>query len=101
MTMRHGKIFLIAAPVALSLLASPMAHAEWGHRGGGWGGGGGGWGGHEGGWGRGGYEHRGGGGAWVAGTLLGLGAAAVIGGVLASQPTYYAPPPVVYAPPQP
>src|ERR1700686_2478484 len=80
--MSYGKMFLIAAPVALSLLAAPAAHAEWGHRGGGWGGY------------HGGYEHRGGNGGAIAGALLGLGAAAVIGGVIASQPAYYPPPPV-------
>jgi hypothetical protein len=77
------KALLIAAPVALGLLAAPAAHADWHGRGGGW---------HGGGW-HGGYHH----GPGVGGALLGLGAAAVIGGVIASQA--YAPPPVVYAPP--
>ncbi|HEY4040734.1 MAG TPA: hypothetical protein VGM32_02695 [Rhodopila sp.] len=93
--MMRFKALLIAAPIAAGLLAAPAAHAEWhGHGGGGWHGGG--WhGGHEGGW------HRGPG---VAGAILGLGAAAVVGGVIASQayappPVYYAPPPVYYAPP--
>jgi hypothetical protein len=92
------KALLIAAPIAAALLAAPAAHAEWrGHGGGGWHGGGGGW--HGGG-----YRHDRGPG--VAGAILGLGAAAVIGGVIASQayapppPVYYAPPPVYYAPPQ-
>ena len=75
--MRHGKIFLIAAPVALGLLAAPAAHAEWRH--GGWG-------------------HRGPG-FPIVGALLGLGAAAAVGAAIASQPAYYPPPPVVYAPP--
>ncbi len=80
---------LIAAPVAVGLLAAPAAHADWHGRGGDW---------H----GRGGYEHGGydrghHGGPGIAGAILGLGAAAVIGGVIASQA--YAPPPVVYAPP--
>ena len=89
--MSYGKILLVAAPVALSLLTAPMAHAEWGHRGGGWG--------HEGGY-RGGYYH-GGGPGWAGAALLGLGAAAVIGSVIAAQP-YYAAPPAYYAPqPQP
>ena len=37
----------------------------------------------------------------MVGALLGLGAAALIGGVIASTqpPAYYAPPPVAYAPP--
>lgn len=49
---------------------------------------------------RGGYYHRGFGvGGFVAGTLLGLGTAAVIGGALA--PAYVVPPPVFYAPPRP
>jgi hypothetical protein len=33
--------------------------------------------------------------------LLGLGAAAVVGGIIASQPAYAPPPPVYYAPPPP
>ena len=83
--MRRFKSLLIAAPVAAGLLAAPAAHAEWrGHGGYGWHGG---YGNYHGGW-------RGPG---VAGALLGLGAAAVVGGVIASQA--YAPPPVVYAPP--
>jgi hypothetical protein len=87
--MRTWTSLLIAAPVALGLLAAPTAHADWRHHGGGWGNG---WHGHE---------HRGNGNA-VAGALLGLGVAAVIGGVIASQqPYYYAPPPVAYAPPPP
>jgi hypothetical protein len=83
--MRRFKSLLIAAPVAAGLLAAPAAHAEWrGHGGYGW---------------HGGYGHYHGGwrGPGVAGALLGLGAAAVVGGVIASQA--YAPPPVVYAPP--
>ena len=102
--MRHAKILLIAAPLAVSLLAAPAANAEWGHRGGGWSGHGGGWGGHGGGWGgHGGWGYRGGyrGPGPIAGALLGLGAAAVIGGVIASQPYYYAPPPPVAYAPQP
>ena len=87
--MGYVKTLLIAAPVAFGLLTAPVAHAEWrGH-------GGGGWGNHSEGWGggyRGRYEHRGNGGA-LAGALLGLGAAAVIGGIIASQP-----PAVAYAP---
>jgi hypothetical protein len=85
--MLRFKALLIAAPVAAGLLASPMAHAEWrGHGGGGWRG----------------HEHHGGPG--VGGVILGLGAAAVIGGVIASQayappPVYYAPPPAFYPPP--
>ena len=105
--MTHWKTLLIAAPVALGLLAAPAAHAEWrggggwGHHEGGWGHRDGGWGRHEGGWGyRGGYEHRSYG-VPLAGALLGLGAAAVIGGVIASQqpPVVYAPPPAYYPPP--
>jgi hypothetical protein len=79
--MWHFKALLIAAPVAAGLLAAPAAHAEWrGHGGGGW----------HGGYGRG---H----GPGVVGAILGLGAAAVVGGVIASQ-AYAAPPPVYYAP---
>ena len=105
---------LIAAPVAVGLLAAPAAQAEWrGHdddRKGGWDRG------HQGHHGHyrseGHYRHHGGGhnGA-LTGALLGLGALAVFGGVLAAQPyyaqpyyaqPYYAPPPpVVYAPPPP
>lgn len=93
------KAFLIAAPLAAGLLMAPAAHADW-HGHGGW---------HGGGYEHGGYEHggysRGFRGPGVGGVLLGLGAAAVIGGVIASQsyappPVYYAPPPVYYAPPQ-
>ena len=80
------KSLLIAAPVALGLLAAPAAHADWRGRGGY---------GH-------GYYHRGPG---IGGALLGLGAAAVIGGVIVSHAyappprVVYAPPPVYYAPP--
>ncbi len=82
--MTNLKTLLIAAPVALGLLAAPAAHAEWrGH----------------GGWGHRGYYHGGGGGV-LAGALLGLGAAAVVGGIIASQPhVVYAPQPGYYAPP--
>src|SRR5689334_24987441 len=89
--MRIWSTLLVAAPVAAGLLAAPAAHADWrGHhewRGGGW---------HQG-WQ---HEHHDNGAA-IAGAVLGLGAAAILGGVLASQqPTYYAPPPpVAYAPP--
>ena len=90
--MTYMKSLLIAAPVAVGLLSAPVAHAEWrGHGGGGhggWGHRGGGWGGHH-------------GNGALTGALLGLGAAAVIGGVIASQPQYYAPPPPVYYAPQP
>lgn len=84
--MRTWTSLLVAAPVAMGLLAAP-AYADWGHRGRGW---------H-------GYERHydhGHGGA-VTGALLGLGAAAVIGGIIASTqpPVYAAPPPVAYAPP--
>jgi hypothetical protein len=103
--MTRSKAFLIALPLAAGLLASPMAHAEWHGGGGGWHGGGGGW--HGGGYGRGygGGWHGGDHGPGIAGAILGLGAAAVLGGVIASQayapppPVYYAPPPVYYAAP--
>jgi len=94
------KACLIAVPVAAGLLlAAPAAHAEWRGHGGGhgeWHGGG------RGEWHGGGHGH---GGPGVVGALLGLGAAAVVGGVIASQvyapppPVYYAPPPVYYGPP--
>jgi hypothetical protein len=86
--MRIWSSLLIATPVAAGLLAAPSAHADWrGHRG---------W--HED-W----HHHGHDNGAAIAGAVLGLGAAAIIGGVLAAQqPQYYAPPPpVVYAPPPP
>jgi hypothetical protein len=79
------KSLMIAAPIVAGLLAAPAAHAEWrGH--GGYG--------HY-------YGHYNGGwrGPGVAGAILGLGAAAIVGGVIASQA--YAPPPVVYAAPRP
>ena len=85
--MSRFKALLIAAPVAVGLLAAPAAHADW-HGRGGWNGGG---------WHGGGYDHYRRGGPGIAGAILGLGAAAVIGGVIASQA--YNPPPVVYAPP--
>jgi hypothetical protein len=106
--MMRFKALMIAAPMAAALLAAPAAHADWhGHGGGEYHGGGyhgggyhgGGY--HGGGW-HGDYHH---GGPGVGGALLGLGAAAVIGGVIASQayapppPVYYAPPPAYYAPP--
>ena len=83
--MRTWTSLLVAAPVAMGLLAAP-AYADWGHRGG--------WHGHE-------WHHDHGNGGAVAGVLLGLGAAAVIGGLLATAPppAYAAPPPVTYAPP--
>jgi hypothetical protein len=86
------KALLIAAPVAAGLLAAPAAHAEWrGHGGGG-------------GFRHDGFRHDRGRGIGPGGVLLGLGAAAVIGGVIASQvyappPVYYAPPPAYYPPP--
>lgn len=86
--MSRWTTLLIAAPVAAGLLAAPAARAEWhGH---------GGWHGPErhGEW----HGHDRGHGPGVAGALLGLGAAAVIGGVIASQ-AYAPPPPVTYAPP--
>jgi hypothetical protein len=89
--MTHLKTLFIAAPVALGLLAAPSAHAEWR--------------GHGGGWGHPGWGYHGGGrgyGVPLVGALLG---AAVVGGIIASQPAYapppayYAPPPAYYAPP--
>ena len=70
------KTLLIAAPVAMGLLAAPAAHAEWrGH-----------WGHPHGGW-----------GLPLAGAILG---AAVVGGIIASQPpVVYAPPPAYYPAP--
>ena len=44
------------------------------------------------------HHHRGGNGA-LAGALAGLGVAAVVGGIVASQPQYHPPPVVTYAPP--
>jgi len=76
------KTLLIAAPVAAGLLAAPAAQAEW--RG-------------YGGYGHYHYYHGGWRGPGVAGAIVGLGAAAVVGGVIASRA--YLPPPVVYAPP--
>jgi hypothetical protein len=83
--MRTWTSLLIAAPVAVGLLAAPAAHADWHHRGG---------------WDGGRYHHHDG--IGIAGALLGLGAAALLGGVIASAPPpapSYAPPPVTYAPP--
>ncbi|MSO99574.1 MAG: hypothetical protein EXR07_00775 [Acetobacteraceae bacterium] len=90
--MRQMKTLLIAAPVMLGMFAAPAAHAEWrGH---------GGWGPHAGGWSHHG-GHRGPGGL-LAGALLGLGVAAVAGGIIAAQqpaPVYYAPQPAYYPAP--
>lgn len=126
--MRHLKAFLIAVPVAAGLLLAPSAQAEGRHRGGGPNGGhhGGHQGGHHGGYygggghgyGGGGYRHhayrapqpqyyyqpqryhgRRGDDGGLAALALGLGAAAVIGGIIASQPPQYAPPAVAYAQP--
>ena len=100
--MLRFKTLLIAVPIAAGLLAAPLAHAE---EHGGWHGRGGGGEWHGGGERRGGYEHEREGGDGVAGAILGLGAAAILGGMIASQsyapppPVYYAPPPVYYGPP--
>jgi hypothetical protein len=91
--MRIWSTLLIAAPVAAGLLAAPAAQADWRHHddwhgehhGGDW---------HHG------HDNSGA----VAGAVIGLGAAAILGGVIASQaqqPYYAPPPPVVYAPPPP
>jgi hypothetical protein len=89
----------VAGFAAMAIAGAPLAaRADW-HGGGGWHGGGwhgGGW--HGGGW-RGGYYY--GPGAVVAGTLLGLGAGAVIAGAVAPPPVYYSPPPPVYYAPPP
>src|SRR5689334_16243891 len=89
--MRPVTKLLIAAPLAAGLFAAPAAHADWyrpGWRGGyGW---------HH-------HHNHGNPGAIIAGTVLGLGAAAALAGAFAPPPpppVYYAPPPpVVYAPP--
>ena len=90
--MRTWSTLLVAATVAAGLLAAPAAHADWrGHHE---------W--HGGGWHQCWHHENHDNGAAIAGAVLGLGAAAILGGVLASQqPAYYAPPPppVVYAPP--
>jgi hypothetical protein len=89
-SMLRFKALLIAAPVAAGLLMAPAAHAEWRGRGGER---------HDN------FRHERHGGPGVGGVILGLGAAAVLGGVLASQayaappPVYYAPPPAYYPPP--
>jgi hypothetical protein len=88
--MRLWSTLLIAAPVAIGLLAAPAAQADWHHHGGDW----------HGDW----HHHDHDDGGAVAGAVLGLGAAAILGGVIASQaqqPYYSPPPPVVYAPPPP
>jgi|SRR5580658_2740261 hypothetical protein len=83
--MRYMKSFLVAVPVALGLLITPVitpaAHAEWRH---------GGWGYHGG--------YRGGWGVPLGAALLGLGVGAA---VVASQPPayYYPPAPAYYYPP--
>ena len=90
---------LVAVPVATALLAAPAAHADWRGHGGGYHGGeyhGGGY--HGGGYHGGDWHHDYHRGPGVGGVILGLGAAAVLGGVIASQ-AYAPPPPVVYAPP--
>ena len=82
------RTLLLAAPAAIALLAAPAAQADW-YRHGGWG--------HP----HYAYHHGGWGpGPAVVGTLLGLGAAAVIAGAVAAPPpVYYAPPPAYYPPP--
>ena len=82
--MRRLSTLLIAAPVMAGLLAAPAAHAEWRGQGGGYPYQGGGYPAHP-------HRHGHGGGP-LLGALLGLGAAAVIGGIIASQPRYYQPP---------
>ena len=72
--MRIWSTLLIAAPVAAGLLAAPAAQADWHHHddwhgGGGW---------------HGNYHHDHDNGGAVAGAILGLGAAAVLGGVIAA-----------------
>lgn len=96
---------LATAMISAGLLAAPAAQADW-HRGG-YGGFRGGYGGFRG-WHGGDRGWRGPGfGPVIAGTVLGLGAGALIGGALAPRPyyppppVYYAPPPVYYAPPPP
>ena len=89
--MLRFKAVLVAVPVMVGLLAAPAAHADWRGREGGW---------HRG------YEHEHRGGPGVAGAIIGLGAAALLGGAIASQaygppPAYYAPPPPVYYAPPP
>ncbi len=65
--------------LATALAASPLTAEAYWHGGGGC------------------WNCGGGGGNFAAGALLGLG----VGAVIASQPRYYAPPPVYYAPPPP
>ena len=88
-----GSKFLGAMAVSAGLLAAPAAQAEW-HRGG--------WGDHDG-WRRpefhGGFRRGPGIGPVIAGTVLGLGAAALVAGAIAPPPAYYAPPQAYYAPP--
>jgi len=87
-----GGYRLVAAVAALGVLTASAAHADRRHHEGwheGWREGHGGW--HE--------RHDHGDGDAIAGAIIGLGAAALIGGIIASQSQYSAPPPVVYAPP--
>jgi hypothetical protein len=85
--MRIWSTLLIAAPLAAGLIAAPAAQADSHHRD---------W---HGAW----HHHDHDNSGALAGAVLGLGAAAILGGVIAAQqPYYYAPPPpVVYAPPPP
>jgi hypothetical protein len=106
LTMSNLRSLFVAVPLAMGLLAAPMAHAEWRGGGPGWHGGNPGW--HGGPVPpRGGYDHGHGHGSGAAAAILGLGAAAILGGVIASQayqpppPVAYAPPPAYYAPPPP
>lgn len=88
---RTGRIFAALPIMAVMALAPAAANAQF-YRGG-YGGYHGGYGGYRGGYG---YGHRGFGvGPLIGGALLGLG----VGAVIASQPRYVVPPPVVYAPP--
>ncbi len=83
--MRIWSKLLFAAPVMAGLLAAPVAEAQWRPPppGPGW----------HGGW----HHPRGPGPGAV---IAGLGAAAIIGGIIASQ-AYPPPPPVAYPPPPP
>ena len=84
--MQRLKTLFVALPVSLALLAAPAAHAEWRADRGGWHG-------HAP---YSAHNYQRNDGAGLAGALIGLGAIALLGGIIATQNS--APPPPAYDP---